>query len=349
MFGSILRSSALGLLAAALLTACGKGTPLTSGTATPPPPYQPSVTSEYPIPTASSHPLGIAVTTADNSLWFTENRSSKLGDLLTSGTISTPEPLTPSKNAGPNQIASGPNGNMWFTETSVGKVGQITLLTTTPIITEFVLSAAARPTAIALGPDGNMWMTDPGTNAVWKVSQKGVVGSPCALSGNAQPSAITANSNDGAIWFTEAGTSRIGRLPVTGSASCGSVAEFPVANAGGGLSSIVTGQDNALWFLESKAKILGRMDITGHVTNTYSLSPAVSPTALVQGIDNNFYFTDPGSNQIGRFAVTTKKVTMFKIPTANSLPGALTLGPDNQIYFVETNGNHIGQFKYFCC
>ncbi|MEO7203222.1 MAG: hypothetical protein ABIZ82_11590, partial [Candidatus Tumulicola sp.] len=39
------------VIAAALLAACGKGTPLTSGTATPGPAFTPQVTSEYAIPT----------------------------------------------------------------------------------------------------------------------------------------------------------------------------------------------------------------------------------------------------------------------------------------------------------
>src|SRR5215467_1857942 len=65
-------------LLAVLVSACGKGTPLTSGTATPPPPFVPKVTSEYQIPTASSQPMGIALGT-DFNLWFTEYRASKIG------------------------------------------------------------------------------------------------------------------------------------------------------------------------------------------------------------------------------------------------------------------------------
>jgi len=346
VFGSMLRASALGFLAAALLTACGKGTPLTSGTATPPPPYVPSVTSEYPIPTGSSRPMGIVTTTVDNSLWFTESASSKLGNLQTNGKISTPEPLTPTKNAFPNQIASGPNGNLWFTETAIGKVGQITLLATPPIVTEFPLDATARPTALTLGSDGNMWVADPPQNKVWKVSQRGIVGPACGVGG--QPNAI-ASGPDGALWFTEGASNRIGRLPLTGTAACGTLTEFPIPTKNAGLSSIVSAQDNALWFLERNSKKLGRMEVTGKVTNEYSLAPAIAPTTLIQGVDTNFYFSDPASNEIGRFVISTKKVTLYKIPTANSLPGTMTLGPDNQIYFVETGSDHIGQFKYFCC
>jgi streptogramin lyase len=93
------------------------------------------------------------------------------------------------------------------------------------------------------------------------------------------------------------------------------------------------------------------MIVTGHVSAVYSLSPATSPTALVQGLDNNFYFADPGTNQIGQFVTTTQKVKLFKIPTANSRPGAMVIAPTatGEIYFVETAVNKLGQFKYACC
>jgi virginiamycin B lyase len=335
-------------MAAALLTACGKGTPLTSGSPTPPPPYVPNVASEYTIPTASSRPMGlVSLPAPTDQIWFTENAASKIGTLTAQAIISTPEPLTPTKHAGPNAIASGPNGLLWFTETSIGKIGQITTAFP-PVITEFLLSPTARPTAVTLGSDGNMWVTDPATDAIWKVSQKGVVGAPCLLPSNADPTAIVTGS-DGSLWFTEAGINKIGRLPVTNTPACGNVTHFNVPTRNAGLASIVAGADGALWFTERTSKKLGRMLVTGHVAAEYSLNPATNPTSLVEGIDDNFYFSDPGTNQIGQFVTATQKVKLFKIPTANSQPGALILGPDQEIYFAEMTANKLGQFKYFCC
>ena len=97
---------ALAFLAAGFLAACGKGTPITSGTATPAPTPTPAVTSQYPIPTASSQPMGIALG-ADGNLWITEFATSKIGQLATNGTIS--ESVTPTRKAGPIGIASGPD------------------------------------------------------------------------------------------------------------------------------------------------------------------------------------------------------------------------------------------------
>ncbi len=290
----------------------------------------------------------VAVLVANQTfVWFTENAASKLGELQPNGKIATPEPLIPTKNAGPNQIASGPNGLLWFTETNIGKVAQISS-SVPPVVSEFLLSAKARPTALTLGSDGNMWITDPATDAIWKVSQKGVVGGPCLLPANADPTSI-ATGSDGALWFTEAGVNKIGRLPVTNTQSCGSVTSFRIRTPNAGLDTIVAGADGALWFTEHNANKIGRMLVTGHDAAEYSLKPATRPTVLVEGIDNNFYFADPGSNQIGQFVTNTQKVKLFKIPTANSQPGAMTLGGLGEIYFVEMAGNKLAQFKYFCC
>ena len=59
--------ASLAFLAVGFLAACGKGTPITSGTQTPPPTPPPTVTAQYPIPTASSHPLGIALGSDGNN------------------------------------------------------------------------------------------------------------------------------------------------------------------------------------------------------------------------------------------------------------------------------------------
>jgi virginiamycin B lyase len=335
---------AFAFLAAGFLAACGKGTPITSGTPTPPPTPPPAVTSQYPIPTASSHPVGIALG-SDGNLWFTEFATSKIGQLNGAGKIS--ENVTPSRKSEPNGVAAGPgpNLNVWFTETSIAKVAQVTI--TGPPYTEYTLpDSAARPAAIALGSDGNMWVCDIGTNSIWRVEQlrkpPHVAFTQYHLTGNAQPTGIT-NGPDGALWFTEPGTNSIGRLPISGSP----LSEYKVPTPNADPVGIAPGTDNALWFTEQKAKKLGRISITGTVTAEYVLSRAMTPDALIQGVDGNFYFTDTLANKMGQFFTRTHNVSYYSIPTANSEPTALTLGTDSQIYFVETAGNKIGQFRYF--
>ncbi len=333
------RSRACAVAFAALLSACGKGTPLTSGTATPSPPFVPKVTSEYVIPTTGSQPMGIAVG-SDENLWFTEFHASKIGQLNTSAKFL--ENSTPTAGAGPNGIASGPNSLMWFTETNVWKIGQITL-GPTPTFTDFLLpNPAARPTGIALGSDGDMWVTDPGTSSIWRVDQRGNA-TFCRVTTGAQPLGIT-NGPDGAIWFTEPGIDSVGRLPV--SKRCSGLVEFKVPTANASPAGITAGTDNALWFTEHNAQKLGRITLTGQITE-YPLAGTKTPDSILEGIDGNFFFTDTAGNQMGEFFPKNQKVRLFAIPTANSQPTAMTFGPDAQIYITETGASQLAQFKYF--
>jgi virginiamycin B lyase len=335
---------ALAFLATVLLAACGKGTPITSGTPTPAPTLPPTVTSQYTIPTASSEPAGIALG-ADGNLWISEFRTSKIAQLSTSGKIT--DVVTPTSNAEPNGIASGPgpNLNVWFTETRVGRVAEIT--TSGPPYTEYTLpDSASHPVGIALGSDGNMWVTDPGTNSIWKVeplkAKPHIKFTQFHLTGNAQPLNIT-NGPDGALWFTEPGTNRIGRLTISGK----DLAEYPVTTPKSDPVGIAAGSDNALWFTEQKAEKLGRISVTGVVTAEYSLTGAMTPDDLIQGIDGNFYFSDTALNKMGQFIFRTHQVNFYRIPTKDAGPTALTLGNDSQIYLIETTGNKVAQFRYF--
>jgi streptogramin lyase len=342
----LLRSArlALAFLAGIFLAACGKGTPITSGTATPAPTPTPGVTSQYPIPTASSEPVGISLG-SDGNLWFTEFRTSKIGQLNSAGKIS--DVVTPTRHAEPNGIASGPgpNLNLWFAETNLGKVAQIT--TAGPPYTEYTLpDSAARPVSVTLGSDGNMWVTDPGTDSIWRIQQLRVKPhvkfTQYALTANAQPLSIT-NGPDGALWFTEPGINSIGRLPISGAP----LTEYPIPTSHSQPAGITAGTDNALWFIEQKGLKIGRMAETGVVTAEYVLPGAMSPDELIQGVDGNFYITDTAKNKIAQFFFRGHRVVYYPIPTADSGPTAMTLGTDSQIYFVETYGNKIGQFRYF--
>lgn len=334
----------LACLALEVLAACGGGTPVTSGTPTPAPTATPAVTSQYPVPTASSKPMGIALG-SDGNLWFTESATSKIGTLGSNGKIT--EQVTPASKAEPIGIASGsgPALNVWFTETRLARVAQIT--TTGPPYIEYTLpDASARPTRLTLGADGNMWCTDPGTNSIWRIKQikrpPHVVFTQFHLTGNAQPFAITTGP-DSALWFTEPGTNSIGRLPVSGHP----LREFSLTPSGAQPAGIAPANNGQLWFVETKAQELVSMSTGGTITASYPLTGAVSPDSIVQGIDGNFYFTDPGLNKIGQFMFHSHHVNFYPVPTPSSQPTAFTIGTDNQIYFVETAGNKLGQFRYF--
>lgn len=331
------------ILSVGFLAACGKGTPVTSGTPTPPPTPPPVVTAQYPIPTASSHPVGIALG-SDANIWITEFAVARVAQLAPNRTIT--ENVTPTRKSQPYGMASGPgpNLNMWFTESAVGKVAQIT--TTGPPYTEYAFPVPnVKPIGIALGADGNMWVTDSGTNSIWRIVQikkkPFVQFTQYPLTGNARPGAIT-NGSDSALWFTEAGTNKIGRLPISGYP----LTEYPIPTKLSDPTGICPASDNAIWFVEMKGHNIARLQTNGAVTE-YPLSGSNTPNQVLQGVDGNFYFTDTAGNRIGQFISRTHHTNYYSIPTKDSEPTAMTLGADSQIYLVETAGNKIAQFRYF--
>ena len=115
---------------------------------------------DFPIPTASTYPHGIAAG-PDGKLWFAEYYSDKLGRITTAGVI-TEFPI-PTASSLPYQITAGPDGNLWFTEGYGNMIGRIT---TAGAIRESGSKAASGPDGIAAGPDGNIWFTENTGNAI---------------------------------------------------------------------------------------------------------------------------------------------------------------------------------------
>jgi virginiamycin B lyase len=184
---------------------------------------------------------------------------------------------------------------------------------------------------------------------------------------------------DGAIWFTEFVSNKIGRItnagvvteypiPTSGSEpvgiaagpdgaiwfteyasgkigridATGAIAEYSVPSAGGGLSGITAGPDQALWFTEFTGNAIGRITTAGTITEYPIPTADGSPAAIVSGPDGGLWFTEYSGNKIGRIS-TSGAVAEYAIPTAASVPVAITAGPDSALWFVEYSANKIGR------
>jgi len=67
-----------------------------------------------------------------------------------------------------------------------------------------------------------------------------------------------------------------------------------------------------------------------------SPSPSVTSTIygtlkITTGFDNNMWFTESGSNKIGKISPENGKVTEYNIPTPNASAYAIAAGPDGNI------------------
>ena len=163
---------------------------------------------EYPIPTASAGPRGIAAG-PDGNLWFTENNGNKIGKITTSGSIT--EYAIPISNSYPQGIAAGPDGNLWFIGSGSSGIGKIT---TSGSFTQYPVFVYVG-FGIAAGPDGNLWFTDDSAGTITRITTSGLstaYGVPRVPPGNPAFVLGIAAGPDGNLWFAETRANVIGKI-----------------------------------------------------------------------------------------------------------------------------------------
>jgi streptogramin lyase len=287
--------------------------------------------TEFPLPSGSNAPAGIAGG-PDGNLWFTEfSTNPKIGRITTAGAIT--EFATPRPDATPAGIVMGPDGNIWFTQADFefGFEGYISRITPEGDITQF--SIGGFPYDIALGSDGALWFTDAniGANSIGRIATAGAV-TRYSIPTQGYPLGIAAGP-DGSLWFTEY-ANKIGRIT-----TAGVITEFLISTRASGITS---GPDGRLWFTESSGNKIGRITTAGVITEFSIPTPSSGPRDITVGPDGNLWFTEENANQIGRIT-TSGAVTEFAIPTPGSRPIGIIAGPDGNIWFAEFAGNRIGR------
>jgi len=151
---------------------------------------------------------------------------------------------------------------------------------------------------------------------------------------NSFPGGITAGP-DGALWFTESETNKIGRIT-----RAGVVTEYTVPTASTYPGEIAAGPDGALWFTEGNTSKIGRITTAGVIAE-YPVPTANSqPLAITMGPDGALWFTEFLSSNIGRIT-TAGVITEYPVP--DSYPGGITVGPDGALWFTESSVNRIGR------
>jgi virginiamycin B lyase len=155
---------------------------------------------------------------------------------------------------------------------------------------------------------------------------------------DSQPAHIAAGSDD-ALWFTEQGVNKIGRI-TTG----GTITEYSIPTANSYPSGITNGPDGALWFTEggaaNGAPNIGRITTAGAITE-YPSSPLNRPISITRGPDGALWFTSP-PNGIGRMT-TDGNVTQYPTPTKNSGPSGIVTGSDGALWFTESGVDKVGR------
>jgi virginiamycin B lyase len=248
---------------------------------------------EFTIPIASSEPTSITAG-PDGNLWFTESAVNMIGRLTPSGSFS--QFTIPTANSNPSAVTGELDGNVWFTEKAGEKIGKITPSGT---ITEFstLFAPPDGPAAISPGPyfggEAVWYAATTGNHIGLQGLSSGIAGETTVPTASSAPAGI-ASGFDGALWFTESATAKIGRLP-------GLFGPFAEYNIDGNPLGIASGADGALWFTEPAGSRIGRISTSGIQTDTVTTPTAASePFGIAAGPDGAVWFTEKAGNKIGR-------------------------------------------------
>jgi streptogramin lyase len=171
-----------------------------------------SLTESAVVPSGSGSGLSGIVAGDDGKLWFTEQTSSRVGNITPD--LSTTNEFISGITAmsSPREIVAGPDGALWFTEFASNQIGRIT---TAGAVSEFpVPTPGSGPLGITLGPDGALWFTEGTASQVGRIDASSHAVSEFALPRGSSPQGIIAGP-DGAVWFAEVGRDEIGRLTAT--------------------------------------------------------------------------------------------------------------------------------------
>lgn len=228
---------------------------------------------EFALPHPSSFPDYI-VAGPDGNLWFTEGQRGAVGRITPSGNI-TEFPIPGNQSLA---IAMGPDNNLWFVEGIFGPntgrfptiTYQLARMTISGLVTEFALPQPyTLINSMVAGPDGNLWFVA-GADSLGRLHMDGTFTEfklpPLDPDDTYHQHRVPANITvgpDGALWFSEGGADRIGRMTTNGQYS-----EFPLPHYESHPTAITTGPDGNLWFIESSVDQprIGRLTPTGTVT-----------------------------------------------------------------------------------
>jgi streptogramin lyase len=164
------------------------------------------------------------------------------------------------------------------------------------------------------------------------------------LPANSDPEQIVSGP-EGALWFTDEETNKIGTITTTGS-----VTEYPLPEKSHP-NGITNGPEGAVWFTECRVSEthckIGKMTSRGVVTE-YALAEGHTPDLIALGPDGNLWFTEWSYNgsvhgsRIGKIT-PAGTITEYALPSETSGPWGITPGPDGNLWFAEHFAHRIGR------
>jgi streptogramin lyase len=164
------------------------------------------------------------------------------------------------------------------------------------------------------------------------------------LSAGSGPNAITRGS-DGAMWFTEYGADRIGRIDASGTIT----EQGAQMRSGAHPAGIATGPEGDLYFAEFGTGYIGQLDpANGAIVGEYAVpsGAASGPDGITEGPDGALWFVEQGDGLVGRVDQSSHVVTEYTIhqhASSGYQPSAIVTGPEGDLWLTLTGLGEIAR------
>ena len=284
----------------------------------------------------SAAPYAIAAG-RDGAMWFTEAGSSAIGRIDRYGSVR--QFALPAAGSQPEGIALGDDGALYFAENAGSAYGtHLGRISGQGRVQEWNDSNYA-PKGVAAGPHGTVWFTQ---GCAGLAVLHGGKAAQLPLDGISGQTLAIARGPDGAMWFAEDGTARIGRM--TGAGTLTLYTGFMYQHKYGDVpNGVAIGPDGNLWWTAMLGDKIWAMDVHGRVRHVYTIpTPNAEPWGIATGRDGALWFTEWGGNKIGR-VTTDGRFSEYALPTANAKPQGIARAADGSLWFVEMGANQIGR------
>jgi virginiamycin B lyase len=232
----------------------------------------------FKVQTPDSGPHGL-VSDALGNIWFTENYAGKIARLNPkTGAIAE---FTPPTAKDPHTPVFGPDGGLWFTAQNSNVIGRVDIATGS-IVEYSVPTQDAHPYGIVPADDGGLWFCELTGGKLGRVNPaNGMVAEYAPSEAGVKPRRLVAVS--GAIYFTDSGGGRLGRLTLADK-------KFKLWESPSGNDSepygIAADTSGKIWYEESGADAnkLVRFDPAVEVFRTY---PMPAPNSSVRNMSRD--------------------------------------------------------------
>jgi virginiamycin B lyase len=171
------------------------------------------------------------------------------------------------------------------------------------------------------------------------LSVRPVVSDVALPSKGSLPLGITAGP-DGALWFSEAGTGRVGRITTSGKVTEHQVLTVNSSDGPGPFE--LTSFDGDLWFTTAFYGFVGRISPSGAVADIEIAKGSGEPSGIAAGPDGAVWFTDDWIDKVGRISASGD-VMEYQLPVTSSFPQSIALGSDGALWFAENSSGRIGR------